>query len=96
MDRRPSCRTYGALAMPTTEIREQHYQWIVVAVHRKTREVMVWCGVGGWRRITDGVPAQLVAAARVDELAREAKLTASDLVFDVVKLPVRDIVGRKQ
>lgn len=72
------------------------YQFLVLAVHRKTRDVMVWTGVAGWRRITDGVPAQLVAAARVDELVREAKLTASDLVFDIVKLPARDITGRRQ
>ncbi len=82
--------------MPTTEHREHHYQFLVLAVHRKTRDVMVWTGVAGWRRITDGVPAQLVAAARVDELVREAKLTASDLVFDIVKLPARDITGRRQ
>lgn len=82
--------------MPTAEYRETHYQYLVLAVHRKTRDVVVWTGVVGWRRITDGVPAQLVAADKVDALVREAQLTASDLVFDMVKLPVRDITGRRQ
>lgn len=82
--------------MPTAELRETHYQYLVLAVHRRTRYVMVWTGVVGWRRITDGVPAQLVAADKVDALAREAQLTASDLVFDIVKLAVRDITGRRQ
>lgn len=82
--------------MQTAELREQHYQWLVVGLHRKTRDVVVWCGVGGWRRITDGIPAQLVGADKVDQLVREARLTASDLVFDIVKLPVRDITGGKQ
>lgn len=82
--------------MPTAELRETHYQYFVLAVHRKTRDVMVWTGVAGWRRITDGTPAQLVAADRVDALVREAQLTASDLVFDMVRLPARDITGRRQ
>lgn len=82
--------------MQITEHREQHYQFIVLAVHRKTREVVVWTGVAGFQRITAGLPAQLVDAAKVDALVRETKLTASDLVFDLVKLPARDITGRRQ
>lgn len=82
--------------MPTAEHRETHYQYLVLAVHRKTRDVVLWTGVAGWRRITDGIPAQLVAADRVDALVREAQLTASDLVFDMVKVPARDITGRRQ
>ncbi len=82
--------------MATAEIREQHHQFLVLAIHRQTRDVVVWTGVAGWRRITDGVPAQLVAANRVDELVREAQLTALDLKFEMVKLPARDITGRRQ
>ena len=82
--------------MQTAELRETHYQYLVLAVHRKTRDVMVWTGVAGWRRITDGVPAQLVAADKVDALVREAQLTASDLVFDMLKLAARDITGSRQ
>lgn len=67
-------------------------QYIVLAQHRKTGQVVVWCGhqAGGFRHITEGVPAALLSATGAAQIRREAAASVSDRQFLVWPVPVAD------
>ncbi len=67
-------------------------QYIVVAQHRKTGVIVVWCGHegGGFRHITEGVPAAMLSATGAAQIRREAAASVSDRQFLVLPIPVAD------
>ncbi len=64
--------------------------YIVIGQHRKTGQVVVWCGPenGGWQHVEMQAPAAKLTGAGAILLFREVKTSKSDRDFIVYPVPL--------